>query len=172
MRHVTQEYGDPEDYGTLAKAATDAVGYSMDSQSGYGVGAALLVEFPPYIKNYAESLNKNVHIYAGANMNFSGMQTKVHAEQSALQQFLTDAEMYMGAEHCDIRSVVVKTSEDDNSLVCGHCLQVFNGACEQFDFNPMSIEYCSVSESEDGERWDWEKYNMDELLTDTYVSNR
>lgn len=73
------------------------------------------------------------NLYAGANINLSGMQVKAHAEQMAAFQLIMDI-MSIGPANKEgllgdyirptIKTVMVHTTENDGAHRCGHCFQV------------------------------------------------
>jgi len=170
MRDVTDQYDNVAELSTVADAATDAMESSMDGRSGYHVGAAVRAHIEGGLSHDEKSSGTEEYLYTGTNINFSGIQTKVHAEQMALRQLLLDMQQFSDKSDVRINDVVVRTSEDDMALVCGHCIQVFVGACEEFGFNPTSIRYIACSACEHPKsKYKYEKKMLADLMAPSYV---
>ena len=165
--------GDEVDDRRMAELASVATNWSMDTYSGYGVGSAVEVEFDtPYGSEY--------HVYQGTNINLTGMEVKIHAEQLALFTALVDAKRAQLMEHMSINRVVVHTSEDDLSVNCGHCFQVFDGVCQTLDQSLQTVKYDGVAGQEyyddrgnpEGVHWNWDKSTLAKRFISSYVENR
>lgn len=149
MRHCTKRYENVDMISTQKEAALDASRSDLDKQTGYSVGVSMLVRFDSDIRTRAESLGQAHHLYTASNVVFSGMQSKLHAEQAVLHQFLMDAEEMRDPSSAEIVRVIVATSDLDGAVICGHCLQVFRGACEEFGFDSNSIMYHGMEPPEE-----------------------
>lgn len=160
----------------MAEITTQHAEAGMDSYSGYGVGASLLVRFDLH-ETFENDFGYN--LYAGCNINLSGMEVKIHAEQLALFQSLMDIECFDLREQATLERVMVATTENDLALRCGHCFQVLYGACEFLDSPPEELEYIAVKGQQtmtergpDGVNWTYDKYNLEELFPESYTSRR
>lgn len=135
----------------------------IQSYDGMGVGAAV---------SFTKSrTNQMKHVaYAGTNMNLSGFQTKVHAEQNALQQALLDFEEDPRGVEVRMDKMVVSVTGEKNYLVCGHCLQVTRSVCEYLGCSPRTVDYIGANHL-DGlpDEFDFKKEKLDELLSTTYA---
>lgn len=157
----------------MGELATDASGWSMDAYSDYGVGAVVeMVVEAPSMDSY--------HAFQGTNINISGMEQKIHAEQLAMFQALLFIESNNLRGEAELGRVVVHTTENDHSLLCGHCLQVLHGVCYHLGQEAGLVEYDSVTAKNlegrrgmpEGVEYDFERHTVDELLSDSYVLNR
>lgn len=161
-----------------AKIARNYSAYGTDQYSDYGVGCSIVVNFGQG-RNVGDvrstGWNSNNGIYAGFNINVSGMEYKVHAEQMAIFQLMMDmAENGIPMDEesgVALGRVTVHTSENDHSLVCGHCLQVVRSFCDMVGQDPGKVEYVSVAEDSEGE-FDFRSFSVDDLLSPSYVENR
>jgi len=154
-------YKDEVSEEEVAKIAARHAAEGMDSYSGYGVGAALVVAHG----------DNQFTVYAGFNVNLSGMQTKIHAEQMALMDFVADWPHYVADDqNVELRMMMVNTTEDDGALRCGHCLQVATAVCNHFGFSREDFLYGSVIEEED--RFKTEMYPLDYLMPEPHTEVR
>jgi len=156
---------DPMDDEYLARIANRLSKYNMDTYSGYSVGAALAVAF-----------DVDTFVYSGCNINLSGMENKIHAEQLAAFQALMD--MRMGGtgidevkEYLDFKKIVVVTNEHDLALRCGHCFQVLNGMCSYIDTDPYEFEYIAAAK-DDNDEWEFIRSTLGDEFGDSYVDRR
>lgn len=170
----------------MAEVASDYADISMDSYSEYGVGAVLLVDVAPEW-TYRGAL------YGGTNINLSGMEVKIHAEQMALFNALMDLRLTNPTEdisdiysedgdanntpddfwdNITLSKMVVVTSENDMALKCGHCLQVLSGACEYLDSPPEDLTYIAAAGGDGFGSYKYDRYTLQELIGDTYVNRR
>lgn len=180
MRSIDTEFWMGDEEPQLAKAAAQLAERGMDTYSGYGVGATLTMDYNDEDTDPEIHKKHNTHIYGGFNINLSGMECKIHAEQLALFQAIIDMEVSGLFNVGELEKVVVVTTGNDHSLVCGHCLQVFNGVSVHYGWDIPEIEYMSAVYEGNEDRpenyhmadWDFDKYTLDELLGDTYVSNK
>lgn len=166
------DIGNPELAG-IAEAHAKA---GMDSYSDYGVGAALLVEISIPNGGYQNAPsqmyrtgNSQKEIYAGFNINLSGMEMKIHAEQLALFQMALDWHGTMMWENITIEKMVVVTTGDDASLVCGHCLQVLRGFCEELNQDAGDIWYIAANRVDGEAGWSYYPEKVKTLLGETYI---
>ena len=167
--HTVLEDAEPADM-QLANIASKYSDIGQDAYSDIGIGAALLV------KMKSEDVCKH-HIYAGTNINLSGMQTKIHAEQLALYDLIADSGLNNLAPFIDIEAMVVHSTRDNLELCCGHCLQITRSVCQHFETHPETVDYCAVAGQElyddsgnpEGVNWRWDRYTLDELLGSTYA---
>jgi Cytidine deaminase len=150
----------------MAEAATKLANNGMDTRSDYGVGATVKLD--------------NGNMYKGMNIRFSGMEYTVHAEQLAMFQAIADIETAGLDLQVKPEKIMVVTSEQDGAIVCGHCLQVISGMCDYYGWDTSEIEYTaavyggeesSVKQFHRSE-WEFDKYMVNELVSDTYVQNR
>lgn len=180
MRSVNTEFNIGTQDSALAQLAGEFAARGIDSYSDYGVGAVLVTNY------YDEDLHGDAdkghyrHIYGGFNLNISGMQNKIHAEQLALFQAVLDIEFSGLQEESTLEKIIVATTEDDYSLVCGHCLQVVRSFCEHYDWEPSEVEYSATAYEGNEEMlenrhvadWEFRRNTLAELLQDTYIENR
>lgn len=145
----------------IARIACRHAAEGMDSYSDYGVGAALVVRHD----------HDMFTVYAGFNVNLSGMQMKIHAEQMALMNFVGDWPQYEDSNG-EVQPVLmlVNTTEDDGALRCGHCLQVATAVCNHFGFSTDDFLYGSVIEED--ERYKTEVYPLGYLMPEPYTEVR
>jgi len=180
MRAISTAYELGSNEKEYARIAAQLAERGMDVYSGYGVGAIVVMNY--YDQEDGNELHEkhNTYIYGGFNINISGMQNKVHAEQLALFQAMVDMEMSGMFKRAELEKVIVVTHEHDNSLVCGHCMQVFRGISEHYGWDTREIDYISAAYTEEEEKpknfhnsgWEFERHKLNELMGDTYVSNR
>lgn len=165
MRETRKVSGEKPSDNELAMMAGKESSNSLDSYSEYGVGASLLAKL--------DRLDDEWLVYTGSNINLSGMEVKIHAEQLALFNFLLDYQE-QGSKFVipSINKVVVVTSDNDTSLICGHCLQVYHGACEYLGTDPEDVKYCGASIVDTANNWKWRRFNLSELLKETYVTRK
>lgn len=140
----------------------------MDQYSEYGVGAAVTIDT-------GLDAEETWHVYGGMNINLPGMQVKMHAEQMALYQALMDVALLtdgrMSDPDVDLVDVMVVTSDDDLSLVCGHCLQVSRAFCNTVGTDPDDVLYSAAALTDDHE-FEYDRHKLSGLLGDDYVDNR
>lgn len=154
----------------LANIASQYSDAGQDAYSDIGIGAALLVK----MKNGDVC---KYHVYGGTNINLSGMQTKIHAEQLALYDLIVDSELSSLTPFVDIEAMVVHSTRDNLELCCGHCLQITRSVCQHFATDPETVSYSAVAGQElyddrgnpEGVNWRWDRYTLDELLGSTYA---
>ena len=180
-RSINTEHWIGSEDENLAQLAAKLSERGMDTYSGYGVGAVIVVDYTGGRDAVADEFKKhNTHIYGGFNINLSGMEYKVHAEQLALFQAMLDMEISGLFSEPTLEKVVVVTTGNDHSLVCGHCLQVFNGVSDHYNWDIENIDYISAAYEGNEDKpenyhksdWDFEKFTLDELLGKSYVSNK
>lgn len=173
MRSSYNKNGEEVDDRTMAELASGVSSLALDSYSDFGVGAAVEVQIDtPHRTQY--------HVYQGININLSGMEYKLHAEQMAVFNALLDLRNADVEEYATLKRVVVHTTENDHSLVCGHCIQVLHGVCNHLDQLPVDVAYWGVRGKElydgrgnpDGVHFTYRKENLGELIEKTYVHNR
>lgn len=178
MRSVDSSEGVRFDSRELAEEAGLESGNKLDVYSDYSVGAVIEVSFDTDDVDSQDEVR--YHMYSASNINLSGMEYKIHAEQLALFQAILDIEEH-GLQDCaELERVVVQTSENDKSLVCGHCLQVFVGACEHYGWDTEEVGYNAVSYTEmygsrgspDGVNYQFDRNYLSELIPETYIENR
>lgn len=164
----------------LAQMAGELASSGIDTYSEYGVGAIALVEFNSSPNKFVADGHEHLEVYGGININISGMEYKVHAEQLAMFNLVMDIETESIFKSCDLKKIVVATTENDHSLTCGHCLQVIRGLSEHYGWTPSEVDYMSVAAPNgSGEldnqlpiEWEIEHHTLDELMPSTYVENR
>lgn len=177
MRTIIEGDEAPSDR-ELAEKARELADSGIDSYSGYGVGAVLVTR----LTTSTEPM-EIYNTYGGMNINLSGMEVKIHAEQLALFQALTDMRVSdlndVLRENTDIFRIVVATSEDDLALDCGHCTQVIYGACEYLGTDPAEVGYSAVKAQQtmteygpDGVIWTWDRHTLKELKQTSYTEKR
>jgi cytidine deaminase len=186
MRDITDNYRDATSLRGLSRIAEEYSLEGLDSYSDYGVGAALLVDFAP-------QWSSKPQVYAGFNVNLSGMEVKIHAEQVALFQFLLDLETISPTEqfphiyeeegdmgnapedlkdNARIKSMVVVTSEHDGAVKCGHCLQVTEAVCEYIYCDPSEVDYIAAWRTDgDVKPFKYNSNTLQELLGHTYITS-
>jgi cytidine deaminase len=165
MRNQELFGNDPNDNEFLATTARRLSKWSMDTYSEYGVGAALSITFGSESK-----------VYSGCNINLSGMENKIHAEQLAAFQALIDMQGLGlkdegGKKYFDLNKIVVVTTENDLALRCGHCFQVLNGICSYTETDPYEFEYIAAANNSDGE-WEFIESTLGDEFGDSYVDRR
>lgn len=163
MRHVNGDYTNPTSEKGRAEIARTYADLGMDTYSDLGVGAAVTVK-----------MDSSFNTYAGFNINMSGMQIKMHAEQLALFQAVLDIRDKK-VDDVELVGVTVCTTEDDGSLVCGHCLQTMRAFCEEFDaWSDHGMTYTSAILEGDYQKpeFTYNKRLLKNLLGETYVENR
>ena len=145
-----------------AQIAKEYAENAIHKDGGMGVGATVTIE----VKN---DKYRTYQTYAGSNIHYSGMEYKAHAEQVALRQALLD--IYHNNVIADICSVVVVTETDGLELACGHCLQVFHGACDLLGTDPDSVEYIAAQPAADGadSEFDYRHEYITSLFRDSYL---
>lgn len=184
MRSV-ESFEDPEvDMRELAEIAASSVNAGMDTYSDYSVGAAVAVSFHTKLVGYEDNIdagNDETHVetrvYAGSNINLSGMEVKIHAEQLALFQAMLDIEEKGLEPYSILQDVMVVTSEDDMALRCGHCLQTFAGVCDHYDWDETNVGYHAAAGQStyddrgnpDGVHFDYDENSLADLLPESYV---
>lgn len=140
----------------------------IDEYSDYGVGSVVTIDT-------GLGSEESWHTYGGFNINLPGMQVKMHAEQMALYQALMDIEIKDGGvseeSPVDLVDVMVVTTEDDLSLVCGHCLQVARSFCNAVGTDPDDVIYSAAALTDDNE-FEYDRHPLSDLIGDTYVDNR
>ncbi|EGQ44101.1 MAG: cytidine deaminase [Candidatus Nanosalina sp. J07AB43] len=179
-RRINTRYEINDHDDMLAQMAAELASNGVDTYSEYGVGAIAVVEFRCSETNYASDTDIHTELYGGININISGMEYKVHAEQLAMFNLVADIQSEAILTDSNLKKIVVATTKNDHSLVCGHCLQVIRGLSDHYNWNPAEIEYISVADPDyrrDPEQvssWNWEiKYHtLSELMPSTYVENR
>lgn len=176
MRSIRTKYwveqSDKEYDVGLADMAKELSEYSMDSYSGYGVGAVLEVSYYEEDRSHKDSEPHETHIYGGFNINLSGMQSKLHAEQLALFQAMLDMEIFHKFSYAELNKVMVVTTEHDLALLCGHCLQVMYGVSHHYKWNVEDIDYISAglkNESDESQGWKFRRHTLKELFGSSYV---
>jgi len=180
MRSIVTEFWIGDEEPQLAKAAAQLAERGMDTYSGYGVGATITISYHHDKEDDSVHKKHNTHIYGGFNINLSGMECKIHAEQLALFQAMIDMEVSGLFNVADLEKVVVVTTGHDHSLVCGHCLQVFTGVSDHYGWDISEVDYISAAYEGEEEKpenfhmseWDFEKFTLEELLGHSYVSNK
>lgn len=145
--------------------------------SGYGVGAALLL-----CHDYSEREEQTIQddkisekwpVYAGSNINMTGFQHKVHAEQLAIQQAIMDIRLHDLKDVTEVRQMVVRTTDNDHALCCGNCLQMMRAFCNWVGTDPDEVSYISATVERFPEGNTSQKYSFDmkyvsDLLGETY----
>lgn len=145
----------------IAQIAKEYAEMGIDNYADYGVGAVLVVRYD----------GSKFAVYAGHNINLSGMQVKAHAEQLACFQLLMDIPEFAATDNvADIRTMMVNTTEDDFSLRCGHCLQVFTAVCDYLGKDRSDVHYTAAAKPEDS--WEFEAYPLSYLLPESYTHKR
>lgn len=185
MRSVESTEEPRPDKRDIAEIAAAGASAGIDSYSEYGVGAAVVISFHDgdvgnavTLEDMHEESHVETHIYGGSNINLSGMEVKIHAEQMALFQAILDIEETGMEPYAILEQVMVVTSEDDLALKCGHCLQVFAGACEHYSWDESRVGYHAAKGqttydgrgNPDGVHWDFRENTLKELIGETYVS--
>lgn len=163
MREVIS--GTEEEVSThnLAVVAHEHSLKGIQSYDDMGVGAAVSFKRKkgPQVRHVA---------YAGTNMNISGMQTKVHAEQFALQQAMLDFENERDGIETTMKDMVVVVTGDKDYLTCGHCLQITRSVCEYLGCSPRQVNYIAAShKGGEMDEFDFREEKLDELLSTTYA---
>jgi len=136
---------------------------TLSTHRGMGVGAAcsFAIHYEHSVKYVA---------YTGTNINISGFQTKVHAEQFALQQAIMDLESIKDESNIVLEKMVVVTDNDAADLVCGHCLQVTRSVCEFFGCDANGVEYISANPTGEDE-FDFYRFPLSQHLGKTYAES-
>lgn len=165
MRDVNSTHASNDSITLQAATAKRYAELKLDTYSDYGVGAVLVVD-----------VADTKYLYGASNINLSGMEYKVHAEQMAAFQALLDikAEITSIESHLDsitLERVVVVTTESDLALRCGHCFQVLNGLCSYLDSDPHDLEYIAARQNSDNE-WELRETTLAEQFEDSYVDTR
>lgn len=184
MRSV-ESFESPEvENRKLAEIAGKSVNAGMDTYSDYSVGVALSVSFHTKkvgseddIDAGEDATHTETRVYAGSNINISGMEVKIHAEQLALFQAMLDIEEHGLQPYSQLQSVMVMTSEDDLALRCGHCLQVVAGACDYFEWDMELVDYDAARGNTlyddrgnpDGVHYDYDENKLVDLLPESYI---
>lgn len=180
MRSVNTSYAVKNDNEGLAQLAASFASKGMDSYSDYGVGAVVQVDYFDEDVNDAGTREHYTHIYGGHNINLSGMQSKVHAEQIAIFQAMLDIEMSRLKEVATLDKIVIVTTENDMAVVCGHCLQVVRSICRHYGWDASEVEYIAAGYRGNEEKvenyhksdWEIDVNRLSELLPQTYVENK
>lgn len=137
---------------------------AVDQRSDYGVGVALQMK-------YNTDRTDTYHVYSASNIVFSGIQSKVHAEQLALHQAILDMETQGLSVYAEPVKCMVVTSESDLALKCGHCLQVYAGACEYYSWDMAEFDYVAGrTTSDDDVSVEFKESTVLDLIGTTYVS--
>jgi len=144
----------------LAEKAEEAM--STDTHRKMNVGAACSFTIH-------DSTNKVKVAYSGTNINISGFQTKVHAEQLALQQALMELGQTSKDKDVVLNKMVVVTDSDSENITCGHCLQITRSVCEFLDCRPEGVEYIGA-QKEEGE-YVYNYNYVHDLLGKTYAES-
>jgi len=174
-----QKHRDHEDR-LLAQLAAEYAEQGIDDYSDYGVGAIVVVDF------YDSEVDGDVdernfqHIYAGFNINLSGFQHKVHAEQLALFQAILDIETSGLKSNASLNKVIVATTDNDLALHCGHCLQVISAACREYGWNKRHVGYIGAAYTGEEKEvqnyhtsgWELDIHTVAELFGDSYIQTR
>lgn len=181
MRFVKEEHkNNPIDKRDLAEVASSLSQHGIDDYSDYGVGAAVQVSFTHENEEGVQDEELR-YVYGGFNINFSGMEYKLHAEQFALFQAIIDWKCSgMGwedsGEHywdMEVERVMVHTTEEDLALVCGHCLQVLSSWDDEMDYIACrGQETYDDRGNPDGVAWSFREQKLSELLPTTYTQKR
>lgn len=181
MRHVNDELFSTSSLSKRARIAREYAEYGLDSYSDFGVGVSLLIHFDHIFvgedgehevefTDKQEVKDNRWMVYAGFNINISGMEYKVHAEQLAIFQALLDIHRWNLNEYADVKGMVVATTEDDLSLCCGHCLQVTRSFVDHLNSNPDKVAYTAAAKTdEEGKEFEYDSHNLSELLGHTYA---
>lgn len=180
MRSVNTDYPVETTDESLAQLAAEFAERGMDERSGLGVGATAVVNYRDDELHQQEPEDSHRHIYAGFNINISGMEYKLHAEQLALFQVALDIELANLQSQSDLEKVVVVTTDHDYSLVCGHCLHVARSFCEHYNWNSYEVDYIAAAYEGSEENidnfhlsdWGLERETIADLLPETYTSKR
>jgi len=163
MREAIVKKNSPITKNELAVEAQ--VASRISTHRTMGVGAACSFKLA-----YEESDEQYVG-YTGTNMNISGMQTKVHAEQFALHQAMMDLASVRDIAHITLNKMVVVTDGESADLVCGHCLQVTRSVCDFFDCDANGVEYIAATEKADSDEFKFFRYTLGHHLGKTYAES-
>ena len=163
---MTVETDPDETLSDKARMAENLCEAGMDDKSDYSVGAVIECE--------------NGKLLKGINIRLSGMEYTVHAEQLALFKLIFEKETPNSIDGYTPAKVVVVTSEHDLALSCGHCLQVFSGACNYYGWDASEIEYTAAARfgqyydelSSYLDNWVIDRHTLDTLIGDTYVQTK
>jgi len=163
MREVMATTGPDFHKDDLATVAHEYSLKGIQSYDGMGVGA--VVSFTKTRTNQSKHF-----AYAGTNMNLSGFQTKVHAEQNALQQALLDFEDDDLGVRVKMNKMVVAVTGDKDYLTCGHCLQITRSVCDYLGCSPRQVDYIAANhKGEDRDTFEFREEKLDDLLSTTYA---
>lgn len=165
---------------TPESQAQTAAYYSLngiDDYSEVGVGVSLAVTFGNTFPSEKGEPDKAYAIYASHNINISGFQTKAHAEQGALRQFMEEYVKRGSPDDARIARMMVVTTKGDLSLVCGPCLQYTRSVANFIGQDPDEImywaarpKYCNVEEAVNADaEWEFRKGKVGQYLSRTYA---
>lgn len=154
----------------LAEIADVQENGRIDPYSDYGVGVALLVKLDFDEATGGDKPKVEYKIYGGNNINLSGTEIKMHAEQLALYQALMDINYYDMREYASLEKIVVTTTKYDMALRCGHCFQVLHAGCEYLRSNPDRLDY--IAAGKDDDTWVMEKFTLGDLFPGSYTAKR
>lgn len=165
MRMISNSQFDLTDDEELADLARIYSKKALDTYSDYGVGAILVTH-----------VSGKQRVYAGFNINLSGMECKIHAEQLAAFQLLLDISNAMlnhktTDEEISLDKMIVVTSENDGAIKCGHCYQTLNGICNYLGSDPSQLEYIGAKKLIDGS-WEFSRASLAERFPGSYVDTR
>lgn len=155
----------------LYETACDESQKFIDEYSNYGVGVVLVVRY--------EKDNTIKHKrYSSHNIRLSGMQVTMHAEQLCLFNALMDISELDDPTDATLDSMAVVTTGNDMAVKCGHCLQVASSVASYTDTDPSTFDIMPAKKphkngNEDNPKiWLAKEFTLDELIGDTYVTNR
>lgn len=161
MRETIVKEDEPLTKHELAVEAQ--VASTLNTHRTMGVGAAC-----SFMVDYHDS-NKQFVGYTGSNINISGMQSKVHAEQFALHQAMMDLADVRECSNIVLNKMVVVTDAESADLVCGHCLQVTRSVCDFFECDANGVEYIAATEKNDSDDFEFFRYSLGSILGKTYA---
>lgn len=154
----------------LASVAKNQSEIGIDSYSDYGVGVGLLVKADFDEATGGDKPKVEYKVYGGCNINLSGTEIKMHAEQLALFQALMDIEYYDMRKYSYLEKIVVVTTEHDMALRCGHCFQVLHAGCEYLKSHPDNLIYMAARR--ENETWIGERFTLGDLFPGSYTMKR
>jgi cytidine deaminase len=165
MRSIDNRAFDMIDDEHLADLARIYSNKALDTYSDYGVGAILVAH-----------VSGEWYVYAGFNINLSGMECKIHAEQLAAFQLLLDISNDMEVhetmvEEVTLEKVIVVTSDNDGAVKCGHCFQTLNGICNYLESDPEKLKYIGAKKIS-SDNWEFSRASLAERFPGSYVDTR
>lgn len=166
LKTLNEEPGDKY----LASVANTQAEIGIDSYSNYGVGVSLLVKVDFDEATGGDKPEVEYKVYGGSNINLSGTEIKMHAEQLALYQAIMDIEYYDMRKYSYLEKIIVVTTEHDMALRCGHCFQVLQAGCQYLRSHPDKLDYIAARKEDNV--WMMEKFTLGDLFPGSYTMKR